>query len=245
MRFKKIYLVIFFVILLMIVFLFFPRFEIENSTSLVGSIYIPKIKIYNFFNDVTTKAAIINNVDNTKIGNYNVECNIKFLFLNIKKTFDVSIIDEEKPVIELKGNKKALVCPNKEYIEDGYNAFDNYDGDITDKVNVFKTNNKILYSVSDSSNNIFEIERQLVFEDKEFPKINLKGKEIITIYLKDKYVEPGYTALDNCDGDITDKVKVIGSVNSNKAGSYTIKYQVSDEVGNTSEIKRTVIVKKE
>lgn len=244
MRFKKFYLLICFTILIILIFLFFPRFNLKNSISLVGNKYIPNINVYNIFNNITNKAIIKNNVDDSKIGNYNVECSIKFLFFNIKKNFNVSVVDEEKPLIELKGDNPIVVCPNKEYIETGFTAFDNYDGDITDKVNISRINNRILYSVSDSSNNMFEIEREIIIDDKEVPTINLKGKEVTTIYLGSKYIEAGYAAFDNCDGDITDKVKVIGNVDRNKVGSYVIKYQVSDETGNTTEVKRTVIVKK-
>ena len=38
----------------------------------------------------------------------------------------------------------------------------------------------------------------------------------------DNYSNPGYTATDNCDGDITDSVKVSGDkVDKDKAGKYT------------------------
>ena len=40
----------------------------------------------------------------------------------------------------------------------------------------------------------------------------------------DTYNEPGYTAVDICDGDVTDKVSVSGNVDTANAGKYTVTY---------------------
>jgi hypothetical protein len=57
------------------------------------------------------------------------------------------------------------------------------------------------------------------------------------------YVEPGYTATDNYDGDITANVVVSGSVNHDVPGTYALTYNVSDLSGIPAEEKtRTVIV---
>ena len=58
-------------------------------------------------------------------------------------------------IIEL-GNNKVSVCPNKEYIEEGYEAIDNYDGDITDKVKIENKDNIISYSILYSSIGCFQ-----------------------------------------------------------------------------------------
>lgn len=59
----------------------------------------------------------------------------------------------------------------------------------------------------------------------------------------DKYSDPGYTATDNCDGDITDSVKVSGDkVDKDKAGKYTVTYEVSDSSGNKATATRVVSV---
>ena len=43
-----------------------------------------------------------------------------------------------------------------------------------------------------------------------------------------EYVEKGYTASDNCDGDITQKVEVSGNVDYNTLGQYEIIYDERD-----------------
>jgi len=63
-----------------------------------------------------------------------------------------------------------------------------------------------------------------------------------TVPLNGTYTEPGYTAIDDKDGDVTGSVQVFGTVNTAVAGDYTLTYQVSDSAGNTTSVTRTVTV---
>lgn len=56
--------------------------------------------------------------------------------------------------------------------------------------------------------------------------------------------DPGYTAIDNVDGDISANVLISGdAVNVNTAGTYLINYDVSDAAGNPAvQVQRTVEV---
>lgn len=53
----------------------------------------------------------------------------------------------------------------------------------------------------------------------------------------------GVTASDEEDGDLTDKILVEGSVNTEKAGEYTLTYSVTDSEGASYTVKRVVTVK--
>lgn len=53
----------------------------------------------------------------------------------------------------------------------------------------------------------------------------------------------GVTASDEGDGDLTDKILVEGSVNTEKAGEYTLTYSVTDSEGASYTVKRVVTVK--
>ena len=57
-----------------------------------------------------------------------------------------------------------------------------------------------------------------------------------------EYVDLGATAADNIDGDVTSNIAVSGSIDVNVAGTYTVTYEVSDTVGNSSLATRTVTV---
>ena len=81
--------------------------------------------------------------------------------------------------------------------------------------------------------------------DKEKPVIKLKGNSVVTIKLNETYKEEGATATDNKDGDLTDKIKITGKVDTKKEGTYYITYTVEDAAKNVATVKRTVKVVKE
>lgn len=89
-----------------------------------------------------------------------------------------------------------------------------------------------------------EIYQKVEVVDNEKPNIYLKGGDTYYVTLNEKYIEPGFTALDNVEGDISNNVKIEGKVNYNKEGTYTLKYTVEDKSGNKTSISRTVIVVK-
>ncbi|MBK28466.1 MAG: hypothetical protein CMO77_06495 [Verrucomicrobiales bacterium] len=56
-------------------------------------------------------------------------------------------------------------------------------------------------------------------------------------------MDPGATAIDSLDGNITSNIKVTGEVNVEKVGEYNLVYNVADAAGNdATELKRKVIV---
>ena len=75
------------------------------------------------------------------------------------------------------------------------------------------------------------------------PTITLNGSANMTINVGDTYSEKGATAKDDTDGDITSKISISGTVNTSKAGTYTITYSVTNSQGKTSTVKRTITVK--
>lgn len=196
--------------------------------------------------DLTSKVIVTSNIDNQKLGTYEVRYDLSYGAYHTKKTRYVNVIDRKKPIISLKGESSVSVCPSKSYVEEGYKAEDNYDGDITEKVKLEVNKNEIKYTVKDNSNNEASITRKIIYEDKEAPTLTINGNNIINIYLGTTYEEPGYTATDNCEGDITDNVTISGSVDTNTVGEYTLTYSVSDKNKNMSTITRKVkVIKKD
>ena len=72
--------------------------------------------------------------------------------------------------------------------------------------------------------------------------ITLKGNDHISIVRGDNYFEAGYVAYDSKEGDLTSRVVVIGNVDTNTIGTYTLKYQVTNSEHKTSEVVRTINV---
>ena len=64
----------------------------------------------------------------------------------------------------------------------------------------------------------------------------------MTIQAGSDYKDPGYTAEDNVDGDLTSKVTVEGSVNTYSAETHTLTHTVKDNYGNEASDTRTVTV---
>jgi len=75
-----------------------------------------------------------------------------------------------------------------------------------------------------------------------YPIIELKGENLYSIKLNEKFIEPGYTARDTKDGDITNKVEVLNEVDTFKKGVYKITYKVTNSSGKTIKAERQVKV---
>lgn len=78
--------------------------------------------------------------------------------------------------------------------------------------------------------------------DTTNPIILLVGDTTITIERGNAFTDPGATATDNLDGNLTSAIVVAGSVNVNTVGSYVLTYGVSDETSLTASINRTIEV---
>ena len=72
----------------------------------------------------------------------------------------------------------------------------------------------------------------------------LSGVDDVTVMVGDSF-DPlsGVTATDEEDGDLTDSIKVIGSVDTTKAGEYELTYIVTDSQGAKTSKNRVVTVK--
>ncbi len=149
------------------------------------------------------------------------------------------------PVITLLGKDTIEICPKEVYIEQGFSATDKNDGDITNKVKKINKSNEILYYVENSKKITSSVKRKLVRKDNEAPKIELLGNQKMTIYLGNNYIEPGFKATDNCDGNLSNKVKVSEKLDTNKEGNYIISYKVQDSSGNEEILYRYIEVLKE
>ncbi len=101
----------------------------------------------------------------------------------------------------------------------------------------------ISYGVSDGSENQATKTRTVtVIPDTMPPTITLNSGSAIVLPMSPTFTDPGYTATDNIDGDITGMVRVTGTVNTLIPGTYTISYEVTDSSGNIGHQNRTVTV---
>lgn len=80
-------------------------------------------------------------------------------------------------------------------------------------------------------------------KDTTKPVITLTGNANVSIIEGSVFSDPGATATDDTDGNITSKIVVSGTVNTNTPGSYTLQYNVKDAAGNSAAtVTRNIVV---
>ena len=82
----------------------------------------------------------------------------------------------------------------------------------------------------------------IIGRDTVAPELALMGNRFDTVQVFETWKEPGFSAIDLVEGNLTSTVKKTGVVNSNKLGKYELIYTVSDIDNNTATIKRFVEV---
>ncbi len=227
-------------------YLLLPDIELKGSKRIVLDYkeeYVEKGCSASYFDeDLTDDVKVKGKVNSEKLGEYEVTYTVKKGPFKKEVTRTVEVVDKSAPVITISEEKRIVMCPKAEFKQEEFSAVDNYDGDVTSKVKVEVEENKVTYSVTDKAGNTSKVEKELVYEDKTAPVLTLNGSDITYAFLNESYTERGYSAADNCAGDITSRVKVSGSVNTSVGGTYTLKYEVTDDGGNTTSKERKVIV---
>lgn len=202
-------------------------------------------------NDISRRIKIDNSVDTNKVGVYKVKYSVTNNKNMKKQTVirNVRVRETEKPTIKLTSGTDIKVQYGSTYKDPGYKANDNYDGDISDSVKVQGVVDtgqigayKLYYTVSDSSDNTVTVVRTVNVIDTQAPRLKINGAAYTTVKLRSSYNDEGCTAIDNHDGDISDKVKSSGKVNTSVPGYYTISYSVKDSFGNKAKASRKVQV---
>ena len=147
-----------------------------------------------------------------------------------KNTTEFSLNGDEKVVLEV---------GEDEYKEEGFTAKSN-GKDINKKVTVQNNvntkkvgNYTVLYNLKINYLNVDKtLVRKVYVKDTKKPSLTVNGDKEIQLYIGDTFDYPTYAALDEYDGDITNKVKVDSNLDLSKEGSYEIKYTVKDSSNN-------------
>ncbi len=74
------------------------------------------------------------------------------------------------------------------------------------------------------------------------PVLTLLGDDHMNLTIGDTFIDPGATANDAEQGDLTSSIKIIGTVDTAKPGSYLITYKIEDEWLKSDEKTRLVVV---
>ena len=186
------------------------------------------------------KTTMKGELDLQKLGEYQVTFVSKYKDMTISEKRTIIITDTLAPEIQLVSSPEYYTNPSMAYVEEGFSATDNYDGDITSQVVSIEKDGIVTYTVSDSSGNTATAERKIIYKDVIAPVITLTNGPSISLNRGKDFVDPGFKAVDECDGDISASVTVEGTVDGHTYGTYTLTYRVTDSSGNVGEVKRTV-----
>ena len=197
----------------------------------------------NLFGKMTgpVELHVENCVDTERVGDYTVKYSAAAFGRSAESYRSVHVRDTTPPVITLKHQKDYQASWLVGYKEEGYSAYDNYDGDLTDKVVRTEADGVIYYSVADSSGNECAAERVIEYGISE-PMIRLEGGEEIEVGASFSFTDPGYEATDESGNDLTSYVQVTGEVIPYKVGTYKLNYYIMNEQGETATAQRTVKV---
>ena len=244
-------LILLIIITISIIYNTLPRLQLNGPQNMVIS-YRDEYEeqgviVKNATGNYMSKIKIDSNIDTKKIGNYYVDYSLKIGGKTLHVRRNVKVIDDINPVIKLKGEQIIKISINKQYIEPGYTAIDEYDGDITNKVQItgeIDAENYgeyvLTYKATDNSNNQTEVNRIIKVVDEIKPKIICDQEELKI--KQGTQIDTQCKAQDNYDGDITKEMKIIGDYDINTPGTYNIQYQVKDAAGNETTKDYKIIV---
>ena len=131
----------------------------------------------------------------------------------------------------------------------GLTAYDDTDGDITDRIIVRRVSRLsgansayVYYAVFDSSSNYCIFNRTVYYTDYCKPRFSLSQPLSFTpnsvITLSDRL-----TAYDVIDGDISNRIRLSSvNVSNTEPGEYPITVQVTNSSGDTSSVSLTVLI---
>ena len=194
----------------------------------------------NYDGSLTSAVTTTGTVDTSAAGTYLITYNVSDAQGNAADPVVRTVVVGTPPSISLQGNNPLTIQYNETYTELGATATDVEDGAITNITTSGTVNSSILgtytvqYSVTDSSGATTVVERTVNVVDTIVPVITLAGNASENVAVGSSYADPGATAADNYDGDISNIISTTGSVDSSTVGAYTITYDVIDSQGNSA-----------
>lgn len=227
----------------------------------------------NIDGNLTSKIAITGTVDISRDGvdtiTYSVTDNVGNVGTQQRQVivYTVVVADTVKPVITLVGSNPLTIQQNTVFTDPGVTVVDNIDGPISaDKVTKtittatggaadfatfasVKGSYIVSYTVSDAAKNKAIATRTVIVQgintgkDSTPPVITFKVCSECTTKVGTAWTEPGYTAWDDHDGDVSGKVvPPTQTPNTNVPGITILRYTVADSAGNSATYSRTVTV---
>lgn len=188
-------------------------------------------------------------IDETVPGQYRI-----IYDLYDKRVFrTVNVIDTKKPEVTLNPPNPMTVFIGTEFVDPGATAWDACFGDLTDRIGIIGADKvdihtegtyTIFYRVVDAYGNLGEEKRTVeVGYDPAKPIVKLYGDAIVTVECGDSFEDPGAYAYNDLETETYEvKATKLPDDALQTPGEYVIIYSAVNELGNTMDVSRKVIV---
>lgn len=168
-----------------------------------------------------------NEVDTNKIGTYDATYIIKFEKKEYTLKRTIQVVDKEAPILNVNIDElERDYCTKNNLNTLEYNAQDNYDKDITEKITTEEIDDKLIISVKDSSDNETKKEIPIKYTEKPANQFSLNGNDVVYIALNNPYNEEGAKLTDGCGNQLEADIKISGEANTSQTGDYQITYEL-------------------
>ena len=145
--------------------------------------------------------------------------------------------------IQLNGPSEERIAAFAAYTDPGAQLLRG--GDPTDaavtvegKVNTDVPGDYTLTYQADFRGRSYTAKRLVHVEDREAPDLTLTGQAEVTVSRYDLFQDPGATARDRCDGDLTASIQVTDKASGDV---HTLTYTVTDKAGNAAATRRVTV----
>ncbi|MEH7646728.1 immunoglobulin-like domain-containing protein [Bacillus toyonensis] len=236
----------------------FPYLDVNYETTIyVGDPFDPMSEVSAYDSkdgDITDKINIVGEVDPFEPGGYNLDYTVtNSRGFSVIKQVHVWVNRGEKPTLRLPYRVSINVGDKFDPMA-GVSAIDEKDGDITSKIKVegnVDTSKpgtyEVTYSVTNSKGLTIVRKQPVKVKETEGTKNEAPVLTVpfsTTLHVGEEF-DPmaGVSATDKEDGNLTNKVKYKGSVDTSKPGKYIVEYWVVDSKGVNATATRSVIVK--
>ena len=181
-------------------------------------------------------------VDTGTVGDYELRYIARMMLRSYSTRRLVHVADLTPPEITLL--RSGDYVPNwfEGYREEGFYAFDNADGDVTDRVRVETVGDSRVYTVTDAAGNRAEAVRRIPYSIGR-PEIRLNGGEELCCDAGFSFEDPGFVCTDAHGNDLSAYVEREGAVIPWAAGDYTLRYSIANALGERVEATRRVTVR--
>lgn len=221
--------------------------EVNGSSDIAS--YINAID--NVDGDVTPFIEASQALDPTQLGTQAINLTVSDNAGNTtSQTYEFFVSDTTAPVLNYVNGEAVTVDYGSKFDYTNYvQITDNLDTVVTDVKIEGSVDTSVIGSstinitATDSSGNQSKGTLNIDVKDISAPVINL-SKSSVKLTTGNSFNASSYltSAIDNKDGNVTSKVSISGSVNTGKAGKYSVTYSVTDAAGNTGSKTLSVTV---